>query len=109
MGDGIEGVSRPCAWPALLLHRGQRHKSESIDFPPCREAGNCHVESADLGTHTKTTIPPGPPSAQIGGDARRRRRQATNKELLNLWRRKRQEVSCRREEGKKERGSFQGK
>lgn len=45
----------------LLLHRGQRHKSESIDFPPCREAENCHVESTDLGTHTKTTIPPGPP------------------------------------------------
>lgn len=66
------------------------------------------MESADLGTHTKTTIPPGPPSAQIGEDARRRR-QATNKELLNLWRRKRQEVSWRREEGKKERGSFQGK
>lgn len=66
------------------------------------------MESTDLGTHTKTTIPPGPPSAQIGEDARRRRR-ATNKELLNLWRRKRQEVSWRREEGKKERGSFQGK
>lgn len=89
----------------MLLHRGQRHKSESIDFPPCREAGNCHVESADLGTHAKTTIPPGPPSAQIGEDARRRR-QATNKELPNLWRRmrrrkrrKRQEVSWRKEEG----------
>lgn len=95
---------------ALLLHRGQRHKSESIDFPPCREAENCHVESTDLGTHTKTTIPPGPPSAQIGEDARRRR-QATNKELPNLWRRmrrrKRQEVSWRKEEGGKERGSFQ--
>lgn len=65
------------------------------------------MESTDLGTHTKTTIPPGPPSAQIGEDARRR--QATNKELLNLSRRKRQEVSWRREEGKKERGSFRGK
>lgn len=64
------------------------------------------MESADLGTHTETTIPLGPPSAQIGEDARR---QATNKELLNLLRRKRQEVSWRREEGKKERGSFQGK
>lgn len=95
----------------MLLHRGQRHKSESIDFPPCREAGNCHVESADLGTHAKTTIPPGPPSAQIGEDARRRR-QATNKELPNLWRRKRrrkrQEVSWRKEEGGgRERGSIQ--
>lgn len=101
MAEGVSGARRP----ALLLHRGQRHKSESIDFPPCREAGNCHVESADLGTHAKTTIPPGPPSAQIGEDARRRR-QATNKELPNLWRRmrrrkrrKRQEVSWRKEEG----------
>lgn len=74
------------------------------------EAGNCHVESADLGTHTETTIPPPtdvppPPPAQIGEGCK-----ATNKELLNLWRRKRQEVSRRREEGgKKERGSFQGK
>lgn len=49
-GRGREGVT----WeggrcqvqprPALLLHRGQRHKSESIDFPPCREAENCHAE-----------------------------------------------------------------
>lgn len=103
-------VSRPHAWPALLLHRGQRHKSETIDFPRCWEAGNCHVESADLGTHTKTTIPPGPPSAQIGEDASQRR-QATNKELLNLWRRKRQEVSWRREErrGKKREGAFREK
>lgn len=102
MAEGVSGARRP----ALLLHRGQRHKSESIDFPPCREAGNCHVESADLGTHAKTTIPPGPPSAQIGEDARRRR-QATNKELPNLWRRmrrrKRQEVSWRKEEGGKKR------
>lgn len=48
-------------WVVLLLHRGQRHKSKSIDFSPCREAENCHVESTDLGTHTETTIPPGHP------------------------------------------------
>lgn len=65
------------------------------------------MESADLATRTKTTIPPGPPLAQRGEDARRR--QATNKELLNLWRRKRPEVSWRREEGKKREGAFRGK
>lgn len=62
-------------WAVLLLHRGQRHKSESIDFPPCREAENCHVESTGLGTHTKTTIPPGPPrhgDEGRGADARHR-------------------------------------
>lgn len=48
----------------LLLHRGQRHKSESIDFPPCREAGNCHVESADLGTRNQDNYSPRPPTAQ---------------------------------------------
>lgn len=101
-GGCVMCVTWPRARPALLLHRGQRHKSETIDFPPCWEAGNCHVESADLGRHAKTTIPPGPPSAPIGEDARQQR-QATNKELLNLWRRKRQEVSWRRKEGKRER------
>lgn len=49
-----------CRAVLLLLHRGQSHKSESIDFQPCQKAKNCHVESPDLGTHTKTTIPLGP-------------------------------------------------
>lgn len=65
-------------WPELLLHRGQRHKSESIDFPPCREAENCHVESTDLGTRTKTTIPPGRPPTTLHRGEERSRRQATN-------------------------------
>ncbi|CAB1460074.1 unnamed protein product [Pleuronectes platessa] len=30
-------------------------------FPSLSKAENCHVESTDLGTHTETTIPPGPP------------------------------------------------
>lgn len=76
------------------------------------EAGNCHVENADLGTHTETTIPPPPPPRPpppaLGTD---RRRMQGNKQGVteSLEEEETGGEPEKRGGGKKERGSFQGK
>lgn len=57
-GGGEGGRCQVQPRPTLLLHRGQRHKSESIDFPPCREAENCHAEERRPWHATLRRLPP---------------------------------------------------